>query len=148
MSSQAAVFSEFQPKIRRSASRQSVEISFLDADSWVADVLQTLTQFEKLPPNWDSYGSPPPRSPSLDAARRFLMCAPLAGVSAPTVTPVGGGGIGFHWRVEDRHLEIEFSPSGEAEFLKCIGSDEASIEEGSLQPPESQRDLWNWLVKS
>jgi len=146
MSAQSAVFSGFRPTISRSVPRQSIEVSFLDAGSWVSEVLQTLAELEDLPPNWDSYGSVPPQPASLHAARQFLARFPSSSIPAPTVTAVPGGAVGFHWRAEERHLEIEFLPSGEAEFLRSAGNGPDSIEEGTLDAPESQRGLWNWLL--
>lgn len=146
MSAQAAVFSGFRPKVKKSTTQQSIEMSFLDAGSWVSEVFHTLTELENLPVNWDSYGSEPPRAPALRAARQFLTRVPSLGVPVPNVTAVPGGGVGLHWRVGERYLEIEFLPSGKAEFLKSIGSDESSAEEGSLDVQSSQADFWRWLV--
>lgn len=146
MSVQAAVFSGFQPKLRRTATQQSIEVSFLDADSWIGDVLQTLAEMERLPSNWDSYGSVPPVAAALNAARGFLVRTPFMRVPAPTVTPVPGGGVGFHWRIEGRSLEVEFLPDGGAEFVKCDGDNQDSIVEGLLKGGETQRNLLNWVA--
>lgn len=146
MSAQAAVFSDFRPRVKKSASQQSVEVSLLDASSWVSEVFQTLTQLEGLPVDWDSYGSEPPQAIALRTARQFLTRVPSSVVPAPTVTAVPGGGLGLHWRAGERTLEIEFLRDGQAEFLKCIGANQTSAEEGSLDPRHGQRELWKWLV--
>lgn len=145
MSAQAAVFSGFQPKVQRSASQQSTQVIFLDVGSWVSEVFQALTGLEGLPPNWDSYGSPPPQASALHTARQFLAGVSAAGIPAPNVTAVPGGGIGLHWRVADRDLEIEFLPDGKAEFLKSVGADESSLEQGPLDARRDQSELWKWL---
>ncbi len=146
MSAQAAVFSGFRPKIKRSMPQQSIQVSFLDAGSWVGEVLQMLAELEALPANWDSYGSAPPQPAALHRARQFLARAPVARVPAPTVTAVPGGGVGFHWRVEERDLEIEFLPNADAEFLKSGRAGKTPGEEGSLIGPDDERELLNWLV--
>jgi hypothetical protein len=145
MSAQAAVFSGFQPKVRRGETQQSIEVSFLDADSWVSEVFQELTELENLPSNWDSYGSAPPKPDALRAARQFLTHVPFTEIPIPSVTAVPGGGVGFHWKVADRGLEIEFLPDGKAEFLKSTGTNAALMEEGCLDVKQAQRNLWKWL---
>jgi len=148
MNAYAAVFSGFQPTVKKSTTQQSTEVSFLDADSWVTDVFQRLTELESLRTNWDSYGSEPPQPSALRTARQFLTQIPSTGIPAPTVTAVPGGGVGLHWRLGDRGLEVEFLPDGQTEFLKSFGTDDSSVEEGSLNPREIQRPLWKWLVGS
>jgi hypothetical protein len=146
MSAHAAVFSAFRPKEEKGTTEQSVEVAFLDVGSWVSDVFSALTELESLTANWDSYGSPPPQAPALRTARRFLARVPVVGIPAPRVSPVAGGGIGFHWRVVDRDLEIEFFPNGGAEFLKSVGDDETSSQEGPLDTLQDNRELWKWLA--
>jgi hypothetical protein len=145
MSSQAAIFSGFRPKITKSASRQSTEICFWDADSWLTDVLQNLRDLERLTTNWDSYGSAPPQLQALQAARQFLASVPTTRLPAPSVSAIAGGGVGFHWKVGGKDLEIEFLPDGNKEFLRTTNDDESSIVEGPLDTPEDQKRIWNWL---
>lgn len=145
MSAAAAVFSGIRPKQERRATQQSIEVTFLDAGSWVSEVFRALTEMEALPPNWDSYGSPPPHPSALRTARQFLAGVPAVGIPAPKVTAVPGGGVGLHWRVAERDLEIEFLPDGKAEFLKSVGGDESSSEEGPLDARRNQKELWKWL---
>lgn len=145
MSSQAAIFSGFQPKIKKSTSRQSIEMCFWDADSWLTEVLQKLRELEQLPANWDSYGSVAPQIAALQAARQLLAAVPSAQLPAPSVSAVAGGGVGFHWTVGGKDLEVEFLPDGNVEFLRTTDDDESSIVEGQLDTPEDQKRIWSWL---
>lgn len=146
MSSRAAVFSSFRPSTRRSTPRQSVEVYLWDASSRLTEVLQRLRELERLPANWDSYQSQAPQMKALQAARQFIAFAPWARLPAPSVSPVPGGGLGFHWKVRERDLEIEFSPDGSAEYVRTTGDEESSIVQGVLGSPEAQEAIWEWLL--
>ena len=148
MSAQAAVFSTFKPRIRRGVPRQSIEVTFLDASSWIAESLQALVRLELLTEGWDSYGGLPPKGAALNAARTFLGAVPVHKLPPPCISAVADGGVGFHWRIADRDLEIEFSPEGTGRFLKSAGRREDSLEGGELALQEQYWALWNWLLGS
>jgi hypothetical protein len=62
------------------------------------------------------------------------------------MTAVPDGGVGFHWKIDHRDLEIEFLPDGTVEFLKTTANGNRSIEEGAITSCEDWKALWNWLV--
>ena len=62
-----------------------------------------LQELLDLPPNWDSYGSPPPTKAAIDTASRLLE---NLGVPFPFVAPISGGGI---------QIEITILPDGTVE---------------------------------
>ena len=149
MSATAVFATPFRPKspvTRRPA--QWSKISLLgDASPWVLTCLAKISEFSQLPANWDSYGSNPISGAAVKMSLRFLFEAPMLLISEPTVSPVPGGGLGFHWRVENRDLELEFTPDGSVEYLKTDQIDKQDItpQEGTIQDLSDKR-LWLWLA--
>lgn len=148
MSHAAIAFdTSFRSKVREYATQQWTEIKLLrKASAWVPACLEKISEYAQLPQNWDSYGSDPISGEAIKTALRFLAEGPMELVPEPSVSPVPGGGLGFHWRVDSRDLELEFLPNGTIKSLKTRrpGSGEIETEEGEVQ---SLRDpkLWDWL---
>ena len=135
---------DFKPKKRRRPTPQWSEIKLLEQISpWVIDCLRRIASFAELEEGWDSYGSSRIQPAAVMAATKFISEIPVERVPEPSVSPVAGGGIGFHWRVGDRDLEIEFLPNGTAEYLKTRGK---TSDEGILSD-FSDRSLWRWLAE-
>src|ERR1700688_322346 len=134
---------DFKAKAQRRRPPQWSEIKLLEEISpWVVTCLRKIASFSELEQGWDSYGSDPIQPAAVMAATRFVSEIPLERVPEGGVSPVPGGGIGFHWRAADRDLEIEFLPNGEAEYLKTFGG---KSEEGTLSN-FTDRGLWSWLT--
>jgi hypothetical protein len=147
MHSRAAFDLDFRPRTRRRRPSQWSEIKFLeDFSPWVLQCLRKISTLSTLPENWDSYGSRRIQSPAISKAIKFMSEAPVGRVPEPSVSPVSGGGIGFHWQVGDRDLEIEFLADGTAEFLKTIRSNPEKTEEGVLSD-FGDTGLWQWLAR-
>jgi hypothetical protein len=137
---------DFRPKSRRHLLSQWSEIRPLeDFSPWVLQCLRKISTFETLPDDWDSYGSRPSQPAAIRAAIKFLLEVPVGRVPEGSVSPVPGGGVGFHWRVADRDLEIEFLADGTAEFLKSSRTNPEKTEEGALSDFSDTR-LWRWLA--
>src|SRR5260370_37162972 len=105
-----------------------------------------ISEFAQLPQNWDSYGSNPVTPDALRMARKFLSESPLALIPEPSVSPVSGGGLGFHWRVETRDLEIEFLPDGSVEYIKTVRTPEGSKSDEGIVDNFSDKKIWYWLA--
>ena len=139
--------SSFKPTTRTRRSPQWSNIKFLeDVNPWISNCISRIDELASLPQDWDSYGSNPTSGDARRAVLRFLANAPEGLVPEPSVSPVPGGGIGFHWRVEDRDLELEFLPDGKIEYLKIAstGALKDQPEEGILEPLTDKK-LWYWL---
>lgn len=97
---------------------QGVEVfPILGEKTWRGGIIEKLSQFRLLPPNWNSYGSPPPSPVAIKAAAWLVANILDETQPRPRVTPVSGGGIQFEWSCGEKELEFEFRPDGSVEFL-------------------------------
>ncbi len=94
-------------------SRTFVETS----SSRVQPILEKLFSFERLGPNWDTYGAEPVSHEALDLSRRLvraiearLMRGAPGTVRPFFVAPTSDGGIQFEWKTTDIAAELEISP--------------------------------------
>lgn len=147
MSATAAFATAFKPKLKRQRVRQWSQIKLLeDVNPWVADCALRISEFARLPQDWDSHGSNPVTVDALKTALLFISESPLELIPEPSVSPVPGGGLGFHWQADGRDLEIEILPDGRVEYLKTIqGGGEIKSEEGPIITL-SDKNLWYWLA--
>src|SRR5258708_21753069 len=146
MSTTAVFATAFRPKLKTARPQQWSEIKLLeDASPWVLSCVGKISELSKLPQNWDGYGSNPISKDALKMALRFLAESPIDLMPEPSVSPVPGGGLGFHWRVESRDLELEFLPDGTVEYLKTSRAEGEGIkpQEGAIQDLANLK-LWQW----
>ncbi|MBZ5629579.1 MAG: hypothetical protein LAO06_12015 [Acidobacteriia bacterium] len=137
----------FKPKIKKStSSKWSVIRPLEETGSWVPEVLEKIEHLAQLPPDWDSYGSARLQPAAIKGACRFLLEAPSNILPIPHVTLVPGGGLGFHWQVENRDLELEFKPTGTVEYLKTTMGGERPVSDEGVIPSLADTPIWNWLV--
>lgn len=115
---------------------------------WETQAVKGVLRIQKLPSNWDSYGSPAPTRKAVDASLMLLwqiIRLGLEDLPVPHVVPVSGGGIQLEWQVGRRELELEVLPDGSAEFLKVEDGD--PITEGPLEG-WMMPALFGWLSSS
>lgn len=89
-----------------------------------------VNELSKLPENWDTYGSSPPRPAAIEKALRILSLVNRQGFVFPQIFPVSGGGLQLEWQSETRELELEILPTGVMEYL--IVDEQRIMKEGSL----------------
>jgi len=120
-------------------------ISAYDLTRSLIDSLKTLFELRNLPPNWDSYGSPPPTSEASSSASQILqITSSMENIPPPHVIPISGGGIQINWRKRNRELDIEILQNGNIEFLKSV--DDNSMEEGELVANSREfYETFGWL---
>jgi hypothetical protein len=113
---------------------------------WFSHALIDLQKITQLPPNWDSYGSPPLSEYLYRNALRFLSIFKDEDMPEPAIVPISGGGVQFEWYYEDRELEIEFSSITEIVYLKEF--ENGSMEEGAIGMNDtiSLQKVMDWLV--
>ncbi len=132
---------------RRSSSVFSTIKKYEDKDTagWLPEAREAISQLEHLPDGWDSYGSTAVQQIAVNNAIRFLFGAPSRLVPAPHVSPTPGGGIGLHWQVNGRDLELEFTTTGTIESLKSYVGGKSEPEEKVIQDTEAYA-LLRWLA--
>lgn len=141
-----AALSSFRPKMRyRSSLVWNSVKRYEDGTSWLPEAREEISQLEELKQDWDSYGSLPIQTVAVKNSIRFMFELPPGLVPAPHISPTPGGGIGFHWRIGDRDLEIEFMPNGSIEFLKSWPGGDRESEEGVIQDAR-EYSVVRWLV--
>jgi len=147
MSAAATFTTGFKPKLNRQRVRQWSPIKLLeDVNPWVADCILRISEFAQLPHDWDSQGSDPVTAGALKAALIFLSESPVELIPEPSVSPVPGGGLGFHWRSDGRDLEIEILPDGRVEYLKTLKTGEQIRSEEGMMTTFDDKNLWCWLA--
>jgi hypothetical protein len=90
--------------------------SFPESDqilaAWHTNALQSLTAFEELKPNWDTYGAPPLMGAALERAKEVLLTISAVGIPTPSVLATSKGGVQFEWHTMRYDAEIEILPTG------------------------------------
>ena len=133
--------------LRRSSSVFNNVRRYQDQDtaSWLPEARDAISQLEHLPEGWDSYGSDKVQSIAVKNAIRFLFEAPSRLVPAPHISATPGGGIGLHWLISGRDLELEFTPTGTIESLKSYaGTDLEPID--AVVQDEDAYALLRWVA--
>ncbi len=123
-----------------------MRVKSLESPVWLKEVYDSLNEIATLSPNWDSYGSNPVSNDAIRAAKTLLSNVNVDQLPKPHVSPVPGGGVGLHWRLRNRDLEIEFRPDGGAEYL---GTDLANAErndEGEIPTFKVAQRVLRWLI--
>jgi len=151
MSAQAAVFVGFTPKMKKIKPNRATlwgQLTPLDEGSWILQSLKQILELQDLADNWDSYGSKKISALAIRASTKLLSEVPFEMLPAPNISPVAGGGVGLHWRIEGRDLELEITSEGKIEYLKTeyLGNGAAS-EEGVIASSKDESALWKWLVR-
>jgi hypothetical protein len=83
--------------------------------SWAAEVFLRLQQMRSYPKNWDSYGGRALTTAGYLAANELLGRLMFESTPKPSVVPTGRGGVQFEWHRKGSHIEVYFSPDGNAE---------------------------------
>jgi hypothetical protein len=105
---------------RESNRRQWSEVKSLQSPAWLREVYDRISDLKKLEQNWDSYGALPVADGAISSIRVLLSNLEIDDMPTPHVAPLPDGGVGLHWRVGARDLEIEVEPNGEVHYLQTI----------------------------
>jgi hypothetical protein len=110
-----------------------------------AEAMRRLGEIVKLPPNWDSYGSPPPTRNAIETVVDLLLKTDDRNLPSVHIVPVSGGGVQLEWRVSDRELQLEIAGDGTAQYLQVEHGQ--PIKEEEIAPRSEQvRSLLMWLI--
>jgi hypothetical protein len=88
------------------------------------DTTASVLRLKQLAHDWDSYGSPPPTSASIEKALQIIASVDkhfrsmLDDKTSPyAVVPLPGGGVQLEWRGDNSEIEIDISPDGKIGYL-------------------------------
>jgi hypothetical protein len=104
-----------------------------------------LAELQKLPHNWDTYGSRPIEAVAVNGAKHILAQASSLGLPPPQISPVGGGGVQLEWTLHRRGLELVVLREGQIEF---VGESNGEMHDGNASAWSASivRDQLNWLA--
>jgi len=124
--------------------RQWSPVKSMESPVWLREAYDRISALAALKNNWDTYGGLPVASRAILGARVLLSNLDLEGFPKPHLAPIPDGGIGLHWRILGRDLEIEVEASGVVRYLKThVGGESTDGEVRSLQ--DAQEAL-NWVL--
>ena len=150
-----SIFNSEIPTARQSNTQWSMVFDLPGIITWQKDVLKRLLELIRLPKNWDSYGSEPPRQSVANFAWLILGTLDLEHLPTPFIAPVSGSGLQIEWHVGNRSLELEILIDGLVDYLKTEGAE--SLEEGQLEfggegqveiGKVSVQHLISWLIST
>jgi hypothetical protein len=129
---------------RESNRRQWSEVKSLQSPAWLKETYDRISELKNLDQNWDGNGGLPVTDSAIKSIRVLLSRLDIEDMPTPHVAPIPDGGIGLHWRVGSRDLEIEADPSGAVHYLHTIiGSEPLFGDASSLAEAQNALD---WVL--
>lgn len=113
--------------------------------AWLRASLPRLLRLCHMQFNWDSYGSPPPSLALVKGVVRWLCLAEKETFPEPEVVPASAGGIQLEWYLGKRELEIEFTATGQIEYLRS-DNERREEKEDVIKNLDDLRSLLGWLI--
>lgn len=115
----------------------TIPTEFDPMPNWISPTVNALVRVLALPENWDSYGGRKVNAAFVAQALEVLSRSMPRNLTAPSVVPLGDGGIQLEWHRRQQDLEITFSPDEPPQyFYRNRATDED--QEGS---PVNHREL-------
>ena len=117
-----------------------------DGGKFPSDVLSTIMElhkFEELALNWDTYGAQPHKVETQRTVIDLLLLG-YSRCSMPSLVPLGDGGVGLRWHLDDRELEIDVHSDQQCSIL--LIDDNQGVEE-ETENPVGAVDAKAWLVR-
>ena len=124
--------------------RQWSPVRSLQSPAWLKEIYDKISDLESLKENWDSYGGLPVAPKAISIARVVLSNLDIEEMPRPHIAAIPDGGVGLHWRVADRDLEIEVEPGGDIHFLQTnVGKEPNSSDVRTLEDAQA---LLDWVL--
>jgi hypothetical protein len=124
--------------------RQWSGVKSLQSPAWLKEIYDRISDLKKLEENWDSYGGLPVADGAIKSIRVLLSKLDIEDMPTPHVAPLPDGGVGLHWRVGDRDLEVEAEPSGVVHYLQSnTGGESVS---GDADTPYKAQCALDWVL--
>jgi hypothetical protein len=125
--------------------RQWSGVKSLQSPTWLKEVYDRISEIKKLEENWDSYGGLPVSLAAAAMIRVLLSNLDIEDMPKPHVAAIPDGGIGLHWRVAGRDLEIEVEPNGNSVHCLRTNVGEEPIA-GDVQTLKDAQDALDWVL--
>ena len=125
--------------------RQWSGVKSLQSPAWLKEIYDRISDLKKLEENWDSYGGLPVALGAASMIRVLLSNLDLEDMPKPHVAAIPDGGIGLHWRVADRDLEIEVEPNGNSVHCLRTNLGEEPVA-GEVQTLKAAQDALDWVL--
>src|SRR5450432_4780371 len=123
--------------------RQWSPVKSLQSPAWLKETYDRIQQLASLQRNWDSYDGAPIPPKAISMAGFLLSNLDVEDMPRPHVAAIPDGGVGLHWRIANRDIEIEVESSGEIHFLRTtVGTDPCPA---NVRTWEAQLQL-NWVL--
>ena len=124
--------------------RQWSAVKGLQSPPWLKEIYDRICELETLQENWDSYGAAPVAHEAISIVRVVLSSLDIDEMPRPHIAAIPDGGVGLHWRVADRDLEIEIEPNGQIHFLRTIIGKEP--ETADVETWEDAQGVLDWVL--
>jgi hypothetical protein len=116
-----------------------------DLPAWVKPTISAFIGIHNLPDNWDSYGGKAINRDLIQQSLSILGLVAQPDSPAPSVVPMGDGGIQIEWHRKQQDLEIVFPADEPPQFLyRNRGT--GMLDEGSADETEKLIRLLSGLV--
>lgn len=125
--------------------RQWSPVRDLQSTTWLKEAYDRLSELEKLDENWDRQGSRRAAGEAVLCVRVLLSNHDMEDIPRPHICALPDGGIGLHWRIGDRDLEIEVEPDASVHYLKTSVAS-GSMDDGDASSPLGVQDVLDWLI--
>jgi len=124
--------------------RQWSGVKSLQSPAWLKEIYDRISDLKSLEENWDSYGGLPVADAAIKSIRVLLSKLDIEDMPTPHLAPIPDGGIGLHWRVGTRDLEIEVDPTGAIHYLHTnVGGDSIA---GDVHSPTEAQNALDWVL--
>ena len=124
--------------------RQWSGVRSLQSPAWLKEIYDRLSDLKKLDHNWDTFGAVSVSDEAISRVRVLLSTLNVEDFPTPHVAPLPDGGIGLHWRVGTRDLEIEADPSGAVHYLHTVVGSEPVF--GDANTWAEAQDALDWVL--
>ncbi len=79
-------------------------------------------------------------------ARKLLSSVEIAGLAAPVVSPVSGGGLSIVWSLGPKELKLSVDPGGDSVAFKIMDDEIIPDGEVAVTAPTALNDQLKWML--
>lgn len=124
--------------------RQWSGVKSLQSPAWLKEIYDRISALKTLEENWDNNGGLPVADGAVSSIRIMLSNLDIEDMPTPHMAPLPDGGIGLHWRVGARDLEIEVQPNGAIHYLQTnVGGESVP---GNVRSLSEAQGALDWVL--